>query len=59
LYVELAREWASRGFSVLRLDLGGVGDSDARAGSADNHPYPDHAVADISLAAQWMRAHAG
>jgi dienelactone hydrolase len=59
LYVELAREWASRGFSVLRLDLGGVGDSDVRAGTADNHPYPDHAVADISLAAQWMRAHAG
>lgn len=54
LYVELAREWAARGFSVLRMDVGGVGDSSRRKGSADNHPYPDHAVRDIEAAARWM-----
>jgi len=54
LYVELARAWAALGFSVLRMDVGGVGDSAARAGRADNHPYPDHAVRDIAAAARWM-----
>jgi len=53
-YVELAREWASRGISVLRMDIGGVGDSDARFGAVDNHPYPDHAVEDIASATRWM-----
>jgi dienelactone hydrolase len=47
-YVELAREWAALGFSVLRMDIGGVGDSNARTGALDNHPYPDHAVEDIA-----------
>ena len=54
LYVELARDWAARGFSVLRMDVGGVGDSNTRDGRADNHPYPDHAVRDIESAARWM-----
>jgi pimeloyl-ACP methyl ester carboxylesterase len=53
-HVELAREWAALGFSVLRLDIGGVGDSNARPGAVDNHPYPDHAVEDIASAARWM-----
>jgi pimeloyl-ACP methyl ester carboxylesterase len=53
-YVELAREWAALGFSVLRMDIGGVGDSDTRPGAVDNHPYPDHAVEDIAQAARWM-----
>jgi dienelactone hydrolase len=53
-YVELAREWAALGFSVLRMDIGGVGDSHARFGAVDNHPYPNHAVEDIATAARWM-----
>jgi pimeloyl-ACP methyl ester carboxylesterase len=53
-YVELAREWAARGISVLRMDVGGVGDSDARFGAVDNHPYPDHAVEDVASAVRWM-----
>jgi len=52
--VELAREWAARGIAVLRMDIGGVGDSDARFGAIDNHPYPDHAVEDIASAVRWM-----
>jgi Serine aminopeptidase, S33 len=59
LYVELARDWAARGFSVLRMDVGGVGDSETRPGSADNHPYPDHAVQDIASAVRWMVEHTG
>jgi dienelactone hydrolase len=59
LYVELARTWAALGFSVLRVDVGGVGDSDTREGRADNHPYPDHAVQDLASAARWMVDHAG
>jgi pimeloyl-ACP methyl ester carboxylesterase len=54
VYVELAREWASRGFAVLRIDVGGVGESETRSGGQDNHPYPDHAVEDIGTAARWM-----
>lgn len=53
-HVELAREWAARGISVLRMDIGGVGDSDPRFGAVDNHPYPDHAVEDIASAVRWM-----
>jgi dienelactone hydrolase len=54
-YTALAREWASLGFAVLRMDIGGVGDSDARDGAADNHPYPDHAVEDVGVAIRWMK----
>ena len=54
-YTAFAREWASLGFSVLRMDIGGVGDSDARNGAADNHPYPNHAVEDIGVAIRWMK----
>lgn len=59
LYVELARAWAALGFSVLRMDIGGVGDSDTRDGYSDNHPYPDHAVEDLAAAARWMVERAG
>jgi alpha/beta superfamily hydrolase len=54
LHVELARGWARLGFTVLRMDMGGVGDSETRADSADNHPYPHHAVQDLATAARWM-----
>ena len=59
LYVELARGWAALGFSVLRMDVGGVGDSETRDGCADNHPYPEHAVQDLAAAARWMIERAG
>ena len=54
-YTAFAREWASLGFAVLRMDIGGVGDSDARERVADNHPYPDHAVEDIGVAVRLMK----
>jgi dienelactone hydrolase len=54
-YATFAREWASLGFTVLRMDVGGVGDSGARDGATDNHPYPNHAVEDIGVAVRWMQ----
>jgi predicted alpha/beta hydrolase len=59
MYVLLAREWARMGFSVLRMDLAGLGDSETRDGSADNHPYPDHAVDDLASAVRWCRERTG
>ncbi len=58
MYVALAREWTRMGFTVLRVDIGGVGDSDAHDATADNHPYPDHAIADLRDAVRYCREHA-
>lgn len=55
LFVHLAREWAAKGYLVLRLDLSGVGDSPPRAGFADNLPYLPHAFDDIDAAVRYLR----
>jgi alpha-beta hydrolase superfamily lysophospholipase len=55
LYVTLARSLAERGFSVLRLDIGGLGDSRPAAGMAENIPYSARAVPDIGEAAVALR----
>jgi hypothetical protein len=50
LYVTLARSLASMGFTCLRFDLEGIGDSVLRTAGRENHPYPDTAVADARAA---------
>ncbi|WP_161974440.1 alpha/beta hydrolase [Piscinibacter terrae] len=55
LFVRFAREWAARGFIVLRLDLSGIGDSEPRPGMAENLPYMRHALDDIAAAVQHLR----
>jgi len=55
MYVSLARYWARRGYLVLRMDLGGLGDSDARPGEAENEVFPRAAVEDIRAATILMR----
>jgi pimeloyl-ACP methyl ester carboxylesterase len=50
LYVTLARRWARLGFTVLRMDLSGIGDSATAAGVTENLCYPDCAVADVQMA---------
>ena len=47
LYVSLARCWARSGYTVLRMDLAGLGDSDTRPGRPDNDIFPPEAVDDI------------
>jgi dienelactone hydrolase len=46
-YVPMARRWAELGFSVLRMDLSGIGDSPAVAGQPENVTYPHDGVDDI------------
>jgi hypothetical protein len=56
LYVNLAREWASLGYTVLRMDIGGIGDSAAAADAQENHPYPARVVADVEMGIGALRA---
>jgi pimeloyl-ACP methyl ester carboxylesterase len=55
LYVSLARRWARSGYYVLRLDLAGLGDSDTRAGEADDDTFPPAALDDIGAAVAYLR----
>jgi alpha/beta superfamily hydrolase len=60
LYVTLARRWAALGFPVLRMDLGGIGDSRPAPGLAENVLYDPSGVADVLSALahlQKTRAH--
>lgn len=51
LWVELARDWATLGFRVLRFDLSGNGDSPARPGQVPHGVCDLEAIDDILLAA--------
>jgi pimeloyl-ACP methyl ester carboxylesterase len=53
--VTLARQWASRGYVVLRMDLAGLGDSAKRPGQPDNEVFPATALDDIRAALQLLR----
>jgi dienelactone hydrolase len=57
VYVDLARRWASLGYTVLRMDIGGLGDSPTPVGGVENHSYPSHVVADIELGLAELRTH--
>jgi Serine aminopeptidase, S33 len=57
--VDLARDWASQGLVVLRLDLAGIGDSDPRAGRPANLTYPHEAMADVAAAIALLRREHG
>jgi alpha-beta hydrolase superfamily lysophospholipase len=55
MYVELARQWARRGYVVLRMDLAGIGDSGTRPGRPDNEVFPPAALDDIRTATEFLR----
>lgn len=55
LYVSLARRWAQHGYTVLRLDLAGLGDSGVRSGRPVNEVFPPSAIEDIRLAIDFMQ----
>lgn len=55
MYVDLARQWAARGYCVLRLDLAGLGDSATRPGQSGNEVYPPGALDDVAAAIEYLR----
>jgi alpha-beta hydrolase superfamily lysophospholipase len=59
LWTRLARQWAARGVTVLRIDLSGVGDSAARPGAPENVVYSAHAMQDVSDALAYLRGTKG
>jgi dienelactone hydrolase len=59
LYVTMARRWAALGFTVLRIDLSGIGDSPALAGERENLVYPRQGLAEIGAALDYLAAERG
>lgn len=55
LYVTMAREWATSGFRILRMDIGGIGDSLPAPGIAENETYPSSAVDDVVVGIDALR----
>ncbi len=56
LYVQMARAWSAQGFSVLRLDFSGIGDSPIAAGKRENEVYSKHMFHDARVAIDFMIA---
>jgi len=50
MYVDLAREIASRGYRTFRFDVGGLGDSPAITEAGENRLYSEEQVADVKSA---------
>ena len=59
IHVSLARRWARRGYYVLRMDLGGIGDSTTRPGSSDDDVFPEAALDDIRAGIEFLRGRFG
>jgi pimeloyl-ACP methyl ester carboxylesterase len=55
LYVHLARRLASEGFSSVRLDVSGLGDSVLEDVAAENNPYGAHSIRDVQQALLALR----
>jgi alpha-beta hydrolase superfamily lysophospholipase len=59
MYVGLARRWARSGYVVMRMDLGGLGDSGTRLGRPDNEIFPPAALDDIRAAIEVLHSRYG
>ena len=59
LHVPLARAWAALGFTVLRFDLRGIGDSGPVPAGDGSRAYPATAMADVRSALGWLREESG
>jgi alpha-beta hydrolase superfamily lysophospholipase len=59
MHVSLARRWANLGYVVLRLDLGGLGDSATRVGAKDDIVFPPAAVEEIRISMEFLRTQYG
>lgn len=54
MYVRMAREWARMGFNVFRIDISGIGDSPAEAGTTENVCYPPRHLVDVASAMDYL-----
>jgi hypothetical protein len=59
LYVNLARYWASLGFTVVRVDLGHTGDSIHVDPSTENNPYAAARREELRDVLAWVRRWTG
>jgi alpha-beta hydrolase superfamily lysophospholipase len=59
MHVTLARDWASRGYVALRMDLAGLGDSGTRPGQPENEVFPAAVLDDIRAAVELLRSRYG
>ncbi|HEV3083150.1 MAG TPA: alpha/beta fold hydrolase, partial [Gemmataceae bacterium] len=59
MHVTLARRWARHGYVVLRLDLGGLGDSTTGPGCRNDEVFPEAAMDEIRAAIEYLRVHYG
>jgi len=59
MHVTLGRRWAYLGYVVLRLDLGGLGDSATCQGGKDDDVFPPAAVEEIRVAMDYLRTQYG
>ncbi len=59
LHVDVARYWAGLGFTVVRIDLGGIGDSVGVAPPVENHTYAPIRNLELDEAVEWVRCHTG
>lgn len=58
-YVTLAREWASAGHIVMRVDLRGIGDCQAGHDEQENIIYPAHAYDSVHAATEHLKRRHG
>jgi len=59
LYVNLARYWASLGFTVVRIDLAGVGDNVGVDPLTEIQPHASSCIDEIREAVAWVRTRTG
>jgi alpha-beta hydrolase superfamily lysophospholipase len=55
IYVTMARRWARCGYTVLRMDLAGLGDSATRPGRHENEVFPPAALDDVRAAIDYLQ----
>jgi len=58
-YVRMARAWAKLGFTTLRVDLSGSGDSGGPSDVPAGSPYPHCAIADVGAAMDLLQSKLG
>jgi len=59
MYVDLARRLAASGVATLRMDIGGIAESDAGPDAVENQPYSPSLLADVGEGVGLIRRHVG